>query len=101
MHCALHFYMQKTVQFQLRFYIQKATNLQGLNGGLDGAIFYAKHVEEPFDDCFNVTFLIFEGLILKITGVCCIDNKFLIVFVGSMHIKLFCIDETNRQKYLK
>ena len=57
-------------------------------------------MEEPLDDSFNVDFLIFEGLLLKIPRVCGIVNTFLLVFCGLGAQKTILVfDGTNRQKY--
>ena len=44
--------------------------LRGSDDGFDGVIFDARRMKEPIDDYVNVTFQIFDVIILKITYVC-------------------------------
>ena len=63
--------------------------LPGPDGGLDGVLFDARHMEEAFDDYVSVTFLILEDLLLRIPHLHSIVNTFVLIFVGSLHIKIF------------
>ena len=71
------------------------------DGWLYDVLFDARHIEDPLDDYYGVTFLLFEVLLMHIPCGCVIINTFLLVFCGldaNKYINVF--DETNRQKYL-
>ena len=63
--------------------------LLGKYGGLGGVLFDARRMEDPLDDSFNINFLLFEVLILKIPCVHGIANTFELVFAVLMHLKVF------------